>query len=230
MSAGYRAGIYPGGKNGDGVYQRIINLIPPHKVWVEACGGSAAITRHICAAEESYVIEVDPVQSECLREQLGSRAIVVHGDFIEKLGVAKPACVDSLLYIDPPYLVDVRTAGRTMYRYDWTVSDHISFLKWVVKRGERIIITHPTCDLYLSALPGWNRVAYQYMSRNGLRNDCIWMNYPAPERLHDYSYIGRDKTDRQRIQRKIDRELSKLSALNPLERNAIISAVNGRFK
>jgi DNA adenine methylase len=31
---------YVGGKNHAGTYQRIINLIPPHRVYIEACAGS----------------------------------------------------------------------------------------------------------------------------------------------------------------------------------------------
>jgi DNA adenine methylase len=36
---------YPGGKNGAGVYQRIINLMPPHAVYVEPFLGSGAVMR-----------------------------------------------------------------------------------------------------------------------------------------------------------------------------------------
>jgi hypothetical protein len=36
---------YPGGKNGAGVYQRIINLMPPHRVYIEPFLGGAAIMR-----------------------------------------------------------------------------------------------------------------------------------------------------------------------------------------
>jgi hypothetical protein len=36
---------YPGGKNGAGVYQRIINLMPPHEVYVEPFLGGGAVMR-----------------------------------------------------------------------------------------------------------------------------------------------------------------------------------------
>ena len=36
---------YPGGKNGAGVYQQIINLMPPHDVYIEPFLGGAAILR-----------------------------------------------------------------------------------------------------------------------------------------------------------------------------------------
>lgn len=36
---------YPGGKNGAGVYQRIISMMPPHRVYIEPFLGGAAIAR-----------------------------------------------------------------------------------------------------------------------------------------------------------------------------------------
>src|SRR5579883_3303215 len=36
---------YPGGKAGDGVFQRIINLMPPHQVYIEPFFGGGAIMR-----------------------------------------------------------------------------------------------------------------------------------------------------------------------------------------
>jgi site-specific DNA-adenine methylase len=36
---------YPGGKNGSGVYQQIINQIPPHEIYVEPFLGGGAILR-----------------------------------------------------------------------------------------------------------------------------------------------------------------------------------------
>lgn len=51
---------YPGGKNGAGVYQAIINQIPPHRVYIEAFAGSAAIYRHKLPARTSYLIDLDP--------------------------------------------------------------------------------------------------------------------------------------------------------------------------
>ena len=36
---------YPGGKNGSGIYQRLINLMPPHQVYVEPFLGGGALMR-----------------------------------------------------------------------------------------------------------------------------------------------------------------------------------------
>jgi hypothetical protein len=53
------------------------------------------------------------------------------------------------------------------------------------------------------------------------------MNYPEPKELHDYSLLGKDRTDRQRIKRKIERHVKRLQALSVLERKAILNALLG---
>lgn len=50
---------YPGGKSGAGVFQRLINLIPPHRVLITAFAGRCGITRNIRPAEHTIVIDAD---------------------------------------------------------------------------------------------------------------------------------------------------------------------------
>ena len=50
---------YPGGKDGSGVWQNLINQIPPHDVWVSAFAGDCAVTRHIRPAASSVLIDRD---------------------------------------------------------------------------------------------------------------------------------------------------------------------------
>ena len=53
------SGPYPGGKFGAGIYQRLINLIPRHKIFVSAFAGHCGITRKIKPAEHTIVIDAD---------------------------------------------------------------------------------------------------------------------------------------------------------------------------
>jgi len=68
---------------------------------------------------------------------------------------------------------------------------------------------------WLESHDTWGTMATEY----------IWYNYPTPEKLHDYSFLGNDFTDRQRIKRKIARWSNKLKNLPALERNAIIDSI-----
>lgn len=51
---------YPGGKNGSGVYQTIINLMPPHKVYIEPFLGAGATMRMKRPAVQNIGIDCDP--------------------------------------------------------------------------------------------------------------------------------------------------------------------------
>ena len=51
---------YPGGKNAPGVYQTIINLMPPHAVYIEPFLGSGAVMRMKRPALQNIGIDADP--------------------------------------------------------------------------------------------------------------------------------------------------------------------------
>jgi DNA adenine methylase len=50
---------YPGGKNGPGVYQTIINLMPPHQVYCEPFLGGGAVMRNKRPALQSIGVDAD---------------------------------------------------------------------------------------------------------------------------------------------------------------------------
>jgi hypothetical protein len=51
---------YPGGKAGDGVYQSLINLMPPHQSYIEPFVGSGAILRLKRPAARNIGVDLDP--------------------------------------------------------------------------------------------------------------------------------------------------------------------------
>ena len=63
------------------------------------------------------------------------------------------------------------------------------------------------------------------MTRGGVRREFLYMNYDEPEELHDYSFLGDDFRERERISKKIQRHVNKLSKLPLLERKAIVKAI-----
>lgn len=51
--------MYPGGKDGAGVWQRAVNQIPPHDVLISAFAGDCAVSRHIRPAAATILIDRD---------------------------------------------------------------------------------------------------------------------------------------------------------------------------
>jgi hypothetical protein len=80
---------YPGGKSGAGIYQRLINLIPPHRVLVVPFAGHCGVVRNIRPAEQTIVIDQDPAVcqwwDDWSRSKQGRRLEIHHCDGIEWL-------------------------------------------------------------------------------------------------------------------------------------------------
>jgi hypothetical protein len=55
------------------------------------------------------------------------------------------------------------------------------------------------------------------------------MNYPKPNSLHDYSFLGNDFRERERIRKKIFRHVEGLKRLPDHERGAIIEAITSKI-
>ncbi len=222
---------YPGGKNGAGIYQRLINLMPPHRVYIEAFLGSGAILRRKRAAAENYGIDVDA--GVIARHGVGGPQMrYVIADAVEWLSArystrGRSWCENELIYCDPPYLGETRSrATRQIYRHEMlSVERHAELLQILTSLPAMVMISGYRGKLYDRYLGDWHRIDYQAMTRGGLKPECVWINYAVPTELHDYRFLGTDFHDRCRIGRKIARWTRRLAALPPLERAAIIAAL-----
>lgn len=74
-SEGVRSVEYPGGKGN--LYQQIINMIPPHRVYIETHLGGGAIMRHKRPARQNIGIDLDRDALEQVRYR-----IVKNGDSV----------------------------------------------------------------------------------------------------------------------------------------------------
>lgn len=222
---------YPGGKNSGGAYQHIINLIPPHRLYIEAFAGSAAVWRNIRPAARSILVEKESTAAETLSAiaaENRSDTHVVCGSAFDIL----PAYLDRtdvFIYLDPPYLPETRVKLNT-YEHELSFGDHVRLLEMIHAARSTIAISGYSSGLYENALWNWNSFQYDAMTRGGtMRTETVWFNYEPPEVLHDYSHLGADCTDRQRIRRKLDRHVSKLENLPAIERNAILARIQETF-
>ena len=74
---------YPGGKNGPGVYQTLINHIPPHDVFVSAFAGHCGVLQNKRPAGRNIAIDLDRAPLESWASAVSCRAAGngTHGSF-----------------------------------------------------------------------------------------------------------------------------------------------------
>jgi DNA adenine methylase len=217
---------YPGGKNAPGVYHTIINQMPPHDTYVEPFLGSGAILRLKRAAAIANIgVDLDEGPIAKFSDAAGVTAIC--GDGIRYLQ-ERQWRLEELVYADPPYLMSSRRQTRPIYKFEMDERQHIELLGTLKAIPAMVIISGYPSPLYDAMLERWRKVTFTAMTRGGvLATECLWMNFPEPEALHDYRFIGKGFRERERIKRKIDRWTTKLKAMKPQERIALSGALAG---
>ncbi len=249
---------YPGGKNGEGTYQRIINLMPPHETYIEPFLGSGAILRmkrpaarnigldldrEVIAAwratqldrPSAKVARPDPRATEMRsqnRKLLPSLKLPGgpgHFEFAETdaIGylISKQLSARDLVYCDPPYPHSTR--GRAdLYRHEMSDAQHRELLDVLLNLDCMVMISGYWCPLYAEMLRGWNSIHYEAMTRAGhTATEWLWFNFPVPVALHDYSYLGENFRERERIKRKKLRWANRLKRMPLLEKRALLAAI-----
>ena len=219
---------YPGSKAQAGTWQRIIGQMPAHSLYVEPFFGSGQIYWRKRPAAASVIIDAatDPIaafDADC-RQKAPTLALV--GNALEILPtLALPA--DAVVYCDPPYLLSTR-AGRKYYENEMTDEHHAQFLALLQALGCRVMISGYPSAMYAAALVDWRCLAYQTRTRGRTVTECLWMNYPEPEVLHDYRFAGRNYRERLALNRLADRWVKKLDAMPPLKRGFLLNRIHQR--
>jgi site-specific DNA-adenine methylase len=124
---------YPGGKNGSGVYQTIINQMPPHHIYIEAFLGGGAILRMKRHAAASIGIDSDEHVLAGWRGDEVPNLTLLCTNALEFLG-SNTFSDDTLIYLDPPYLMATRSCKRPIYRHEFTTKQHADLLH-IIARG-----------------------------------------------------------------------------------------------
>lgn len=87
--------------------------------------------------------------------------------------------VDTLFYVDPPYMASTRDAGGKGYVHELSEQDHRQLL-WLLKGCKgKVALSGYSCGLYEEALGGWRR-AQKVSQANGQRGavsrvECLWL-------------------------------------------------------
>lgn len=241
---------YNGGKSGSGVFQTIINHIPPHDIYIEPLAGHGGIFRKIKRAAISVLNDKDSKVMATWKAHKFDNCLVyenfMQGNLFEK--PTKPIVIlrnddysvmldkfgqnpGAFIYLDPPYPMKERKSQRTLYTWDWeNEADHTLFLyRCSNVKCNAMISTYPN-PLYDEYLKDWHHADFKAMTRGGLRDERIYFNYPPPFILHDFQYLGRDYRHRLNIKRKVARINEKLNKMKPVERTAILSSIISNYK
>lgn len=227
---------YLGAKNGSGVYQAIINLMPPHVKYIEAFLGTGAVMRKKAPALINIGLEKSPGAIDAFNRAAGKSFLPVQVlnccaiEWLEQLYNQKSqfnTLERTLIYLDPPYVHSTRTS-KARYEYELTDSDHRRLLR-VIKRlavmgGVNVMISGYRNSIYDSMLEGWFSKDFQAMTRGGVRTETVWCSF-QPGEVHYHTYAGENYIERQRIKRKADRWAKRFAKMPPMEKQAVMSAL-----
>lgn len=209
---------YPGGKGLS--FRKIINLIPPHDVYIETHLGGGAVLRNKKPSKHDIGIDLDSAVIRSWKSQFGDQydVRVAHAhQFLREYSFSG----SEVVYVDPPYMPDTRRRSR-IYRHEYGIEDHKQLLDILVALPCRVILSGYAHRLYDDALASWSKVTYNAQTQSGIRTECLWLNFDMPEELHDSRYIGEDFRERERVRRKLSSLQRKMQALHPFERQAFL--------
>ena len=217
---------YKGNKNIDGVKQKILSLIPKHRVFIEGFAGGAGIAKNIYTGSETVIlIEKNKKQCDILELDLPGSVVVNDCvfDFIENFKyIINPNVV---LFLDPPYIFSTRFNNSIFYDFELSDNDHVKLLLSILQLPCNVIIIHPVSSIYAKYLNFWyyKNVTIRYNKKNS--KEIIYYNFQDSIAKNDYSSHGENSTDRQRIKRKITRNIQKIENLNPVDKECLLNAI-----
>jgi DNA adenine methylase len=207
---------YPGGKGKS--FHHVINLMPPHRVYIETHLGGGAVMRHKRPAMHSIGIDAD-AQVIGIWSQRDLHGVELVCERAEDFLAQYPFQGDELIYADPPYHPGTRRRAR-VYRYDYAAEDHAHLLMLLASLPCKVILSGYANDLYSGLLQGWRTRTFKAKTHTGVREETLWFNYESPQVLHDSRFVGETFRERQTTKRRLQRLQEKVTRMNPVERAA----------
>ncbi len=216
---------YPGGKSVDGTYQQIINQILPHDSFITGFLGHCGITRIKKPASVTVGIELDKkvydtwskLMSDNQNHPLMKNLTICHGAFLDLIDNWIKQLNNPFVYLDPPYPKQSRKSQKDLYNCEMTKEDHDQLLNWCVGQNVPIAISTYPNPQYADWLSQWRSITYNAKTRKGTVKEMLYMNYPEPQQLHDYRFIGKDYREREKFKRRCKSMMRKFKQLTPLE-------------
>ena len=216
---------YPGGKGK--CFHHLINLMPPHRVYIESHLGGGACMRNKRPADVNIGIDLDERVIDRWRAEHEGLCHLVTADAATFLA-SHPFTGDELVYADPPYVASTRRRPA-VYRCEYAIDDHINLLDVLSRLPCMVLVSGYYNELYAKTLAGWRHVSFRAMTHRGSRLESVWANFPEPYQLHDTRFLGDNFRERQSSQRRHRRLLDKLERMSGPERQHVISLIRERF-
>lgn len=216
---------YPGGKGK--TYQHVINLMPPHRVYIETHVGGGAVLRHKLPAARSFAIDADERVIQHWQSQ-ALPGVELRCERAEDFLARYPFQGDELVYVDPPYHPDTRRRSR-IYRHEYDAGDHAVLLRLLAGLPCQVIVSGYAHPLYDDLLPGWRTREFQAKTHVDVRTETLWFNFEPPTVLHDPRHRGDNFRDRQTHKRRLERLQERVHAMDPTERAAFAQWLNATY-
>ncbi|CAG0979366.1 hypothetical protein MTYP_01670 [Methylophilaceae bacterium] len=217
---------YDGGKGVS--FPHLINLIPPHRKYVETHLGGGAVMRNKLPAKNQIGIDLDPHVIETWRQDLAHHCHIIHGDAVDNI-LAMELDAETVVYSDPPYLAETRRRSR-VYRCDYSVRDHERLLECLISLPCKVLLSGYPSALYERCLAGWSVYRFEAKTHVGMREEWVWYNFQKPTVLHDDRYMGSNFREREVIRRRQNRLRNRISQLSEAEQASLYAWLRGRVE
>lgn len=225
---------YFGGKGGQVAVRSLLNLFPPHRVYLEPFLGSGRVLRTKARADlfNGGYERSSRVVSAWADAPPG--VSVVCGDAFDLLPDAVGrwrdfglSATDILVYCDPPYLLSSRKVGAV---YDWEFSDadHVRLWDMLKALPCMVVVSHLPCVEYDNAFASWRSFDFLNATRRGGQVERVYHNFERGTALHQYEFVGQDRRERERIRRNVDVMMRRYERLPISSRVAFVEALECR--
>ncbi|MFD1817695.1 hypothetical protein [Pseudarcicella hirudinis] len=185
------------------VYQKLIAHFPESISFSDDTDRKDFIRKYLEKISNSSIGEI---KNTCQgNNDAGSILIIECLDAIDLIDKYKELIevFNSLIYSDPPYPLGSRKSQVKRYEFEMTDQDHVKYLKYLKNiRCKQLISTYPN-DIYEDLLPPpyFNLHEFWSQTRKGLAKEYLYKNYETPTELQDYSYLGSDFRERDKLKR-----------------------------
>lgn len=226
---------YFGGKGGQVAIRRIINVMPPHDVYIEPFLGSGRLLRVKRPAPVANVGIERSQRIAAMWEGHTPPGYTIHAadalqllpDLVAQYVRQAIASARVLVYADPPYLMHTRRDPRPTYDHEFSTRDHAALIATLQALPCRVMVSHLPCMEYASAFQHWHTFTFTNATRRGPQLEQVWCNFsPGPE-LHEYTYVGDNKRHREQIRRHYGVILRRAALLPPAARVALATMLEG---